>query len=300
VRRPLVHVSGDVPRRVADALRASFELADRPEGVDGILTITTTRVDDAYLDQAGPQLRVVANYGVGVDNIDLATAYARRITVTNTPDVLTDATAELTVGLMLAVLRRINEGDRLIRARGTWEFNLEFMLGESLKDKLVAIVGPGRIGNATARLVSAFGAIAAPVGRNEALEEALAGADIVSLHCPLTPETFHLIGRPQLSVMKQTAFLINAARGPIVDEHALVEALEQGAIAGAALDVFEFEPAVTRELRELENVVLTPHLGSATLATREAMGMVAVQSLREVLLEQRRPATAVALHEAIT
>ena len=284
-----IHVTGEIPSAVSAALAADFELADRPEGVDGILSLLTTTVDGDYLDRAGPQLRVVANYAVGVNNIDLDAARAAGVLVANTPDVLTRPTAELTVTLMLSLLRRVTEGDRLIRRGEPWGFSLEFMLGESLDGKLVGIVGPGRIGRETARLVEPFGARTAFVGRGGDLGALLAAADVVSLHCPLTPETHHLIDAAALAAMKPSAVLVNAARGPVVDERALVEALRAGSIAGAALDVYEREPEVSEELLTMDNVVLSPHLGSATRPTREAMGMLAVEALRAVLLRGERP-----------
>jgi lactate dehydrogenase-like 2-hydroxyacid dehydrogenase len=290
---PRIHVTGPVPDAIEAELAADFELLDRPEGADGLLTLLTTEVDAALLDRAGPQLRVVANYAVGVNNIDLVEARRRGIVVTNTPDVLTRTTAELAVGLMLSLLRRIAEADRLIRRREPWGFALTFMLGESLDGKLVGIVGPGRIGRETARLVEAFGAQTIFAGRNDPLEPLLATADIVSLHCSLTPKTRHLIDTIALAAMKPTAVLVNTARGPIVDERALVQALQNGTIAGAALDVFEDEPRVSEELLALENVVLCPHLGSATRSTRHAMGMLAVDALRAVLLEGGLPANVV-------
>jgi len=282
-----------VPQPVADALAASFELAEGPEGADGVLSLLTTRVDGDFLDRAGPQLRIVANYAVGVDNVDLDAAQARRVVVTNTPDVLTLATAELAITLTLTLLRRVAEGDRLIRAGKPWRFALDFMLGEGLDGKVFGVVGPGRIGRETARLAEAFGAVPAFARERHEVDALLADADVVSLHCPLTPETRHLVDAGALARMKPTAVLVNTARGPIVDERALVEALRAGTIAGAALDVYEDEPNVPRELAELENVVLSPHLGSATRDTRVAMGMLAVDALRAVLLEGRVPANAV-------
>jgi lactate dehydrogenase-like 2-hydroxyacid dehydrogenase len=291
--QPRVHVTGTVPARIDAALRESFDLVPGVEGADGILSLLTAEVDAALLDRAGPQLKVVANYAVGVNNIDLAAARERGVIVANTPDVLTRATAELAVTLMLTLLRRVTEGDRLIRLRREWEFSLEFMLGQSLDGKLVGIVGPGRIGHETARLVEAFGAQTTFAGRSEPLEQLLRQADIVSLHAPLTAETRHLIDADALAAMKPTAVLVNTARGPLVDERALVEALTVGRIAGAALDVYEDEPRVNEELLVFENVVLSPHLGSATRDTREAMGMLAVDALRAVLLEGGRPPNAV-------
>jgi glyoxylate reductase len=274
---------------VLAALATEFELVDTPADVDGILSLIPTKVDDAFLARAGSRLRIVANYGVGVDNIDLDAARARGIVIANTPDVLTRATAEQAIALMLALLRRVAEGDRFLRRRADWVFSLEFMLGESLDGKVVAIVGPGRIGAETARLAEAHGAAALFVGRRDSLHDALGLADVVSLHVPATPHTRHLIDAEALAAMKPTAVLVNTARGTIVDEAALVDALRSGVIAGAALDVFEFEPSVTPGLLELENVVLTPHLGSATRETREAMGFLAVSALRSLLIEGVMP-----------
>jgi lactate dehydrogenase-like 2-hydroxyacid dehydrogenase len=293
VSPPRVHVTGPVPAAIDAALREHFELVEDVAGADGVLVLLTTTVDDAYLDRAGPQLRVVANYGVGVNNVDLAACRARGIVVANTPDVLTRATAELAIALTLSLLRRVTEGDRMLRARRPWGFSLEFMLGQSLEGKRFLVVGPGRIGRETARLAEAFGATATFAGRSDALEPLLAEADVVSMHVPLTAETHHLIDAAALAAMRPTAALVNTARGAVVDERALVSALVEGRIAGAALDVFEHEPEVPAELLELENVVLAPHLGSATRDTREAMGMLAVRALRDVLLDGVRPPNAV-------
>jgi len=278
---------------VHEALEETFALADGVEGVDGIFSLLTTKVDAGLLDRAGHQLRIVANYGAGVDNIDLEAARARGVLVANTPDVLTDATAELTIALTLALLRRVAEGDRFVRARRRWSFSLEFMLGETLPGKTFGVVGAGRIGRASGRLAEALGAKPVFAGRGDDLHALLRTADVVSLHCPLTPETHHLIDRAALETMRPSAVLVNTARGQIVDEAALVDALREGTIAGAALDVYEREPAVTEELLALENVVLTPHLGSATRDTREAMGLLAVDALRAVLVDGRTPTNVV-------
>jgi glyoxylate reductase len=253
--------------------------------------LLTTTVDAALLDRAGAQLRVVANYGVGMDNVDLAAARERGVIVANTPDVLTETTAELAIALTLALLRRVAEGDRMLRRDLRWSFSLEFMLGESLRGKTFGVIGPGRIGRATARLAEALGAEPAFVGRGDDVDALLRSADVVSLHCPLSAETFHLIDRAALERMRPSAVLVNTARGQIVDERALVAALRDRVIAGAALDVYEREPKVTEELLSLENVVLTPHLGSATRDTREAMGMLAVSALRVVLVDGECPQT---------
>lgn len=286
--RPKVHVAGAIPEAIETELRADFDLVAQLRGADGVLSLLTTTVDDRYLEHAGPQLQVVANYAVGVNNIDLDAARARGIVVTNTPDVLTRATAELAITLTLSLLRRVTEGDRLIRSRRPWKFALEFMLGESLEGKVFGVVGPGRVGRETARLAEVFGATAIYAGRGD-LDTLLSAADVVSLHCPLTEETHHLIDAEALAKMRPSAVLVNTARGPVVDERALADALRGGTIAGAALDVYEFEPDVTEELLAFENVVLTPHLGSATRATREAMGMLAVEALRAVLIDGKLP-----------
>jgi glyoxylate reductase len=291
--RPRVHLTAPVPHEVAAALERDFDLVDAPEGADGILVALTARVDEPYLERAGPQLRVVANYAVGVNNIDLAAAAARGVVVTNTPDVLTRATAEFALGLTLALLRRIAEGDRFIRRGSEWEFSLEFMLGSSLDGKELLVVGAGRIGKETARLAESFGARPSFACRGDDLHALLGTADVVSLHVPLDDSTRHLIDAAALAAMRPSAVLVNVARGPVVDERALVAALRDGVIAGAALDVYEREPEVEEGLLSLENVVLTPHLGSATRDTRVAMGMLCVDALRAVLLEGRRPANAV-------
>ncbi len=290
---PRVHLSEQVPVEIEEALARDFDLVGSPVGADGIVAMLTVTVDDDYLKEAGPQLRIVANYAVGVNNIDLDAARRRGIVISNTPDVLTGATAEIAVTLMLSLLRRVTEGDRFVRRREQWQFSLEFMLGERLAGKTVLIVGSGRIGRETARLVEAFGATPLLAGRTADLDLLLGQADIVSLHVPLTGGTRHLIDARRLQLMKKTAVLINTARGPVVDEAALAEALQDGTIAGAGLDVYEREPEVTEVLLRLENVVLAPHLGSATRDTRVAMGMLCVDALRAVLLDGRTPPNAV-------
>lgn len=270
-------------------------------GRDGIVVLPTDRVDGELLDAAGAQLRVVANHAVGYDNVDVAAATARGVLVSNTPGVLTVATAEFTVALVLALRRRVCEGDRLVRSGEPWILGPRFMLGRGLADSVFGVVGLGRIGLEVARLAAAFGARVVYAGRRDVpavphpritFEELLATADIVSLHCPLTDETRHLIDAAALAAMRPDALLVNTTRGPVVDEGALVEALERGEIAGAALDVYEREPEVHPGLLRLDNVVLAPHLGSSTTAAREAMGMLCVDALRAVLLDGRCPANA--------
>ena len=288
---PRVHVTAPVPPRIEAALAAEFELGPAPDGADGIVATPADRVDSAFLDRVGPQLRVVAMYAVGTDNVDLEAARARGIVVTNTPGVLTRATAELTIALLLALARRIVEGDRLIRRGEPWRWTPAFMLGSGLHGKTIAVVGFGRIGREVARLAEALGM---RVLHSRPLADLLDEADVVSLHVPLTGTTRHLIDANALRRMKPSAVLVNTSRGAVVDDAALVVALETGEIAGAALDVYEHEPDVHPGLVRRENVVLAPHLGSATAETRDAMGMLVLEGLRAVLLEGRVPENAVA------
>lgn len=291
--RPRVHEAAGVPAEIAEELAASFELVDSSQGADGVVVTPAIRVDAAFLDEAGAQLRIVANYAVGIDNVDLDAVREREVVVSNTPGVLTNATAEHAVALMLALLRRLVEGDRSLRRRDPWEWGPDFMVGEGLEGKVVLVVGPGRIGRRVGELAEAHGATAMFAGRDADLRELLGQADVVTLHCPLTPQTRHLVHAGALAAMKPSGILVNTARGAVVDEAALVEALRSGVIAGAALDVFEHEPSVPDELLELENVVLTPHIASATRETRLAMGRLVLSALRAVLLEGRVPENAV-------
>ena len=271
------------------------ELLARVAGKDGLMLMLTDRVDDELLDAAGPQLRIVADYAVGIDNLDVEACRRRGVIVSNTPDVLTETTAELTLAILLALLRRVAEGDRLIRRGEQWIWAPNLMLGQGLPRLVLGLVGHGRIGQAVERLARAHGMEVIYSTRTSGvpLDDLLGAADVVSLHLPLTADSRHLIDARALTRMKPTAVLVNVSRGPIVDEAALVEALREAGIAGAALDVFENEPDVHPGLLELENVVLVPHLGSATQETREAMGMLCVEALRAVLLEGRTPPNAV-------
>ncbi len=282
-----------MPAEIERELADSFELVDVVEGAEGVVATPAIRIDDAFLDAAGPQLRIVANYAVGLDNVDLAATRARGVVVSNTPGVLTNATAEHAVALMLALLRRVVEGDRSLRRRDDWEWGPDFMVGEGLEGKVVLVVGPGRIGRRVGELVEAHGAAVLYAGREGNLHALLGEADVVTLHCPLTDETRHLIDERALAVMKPGAVLVNTARGAVVDETALVEALRGRVLAGAALDVFEHEPSVPDEFLDLENVVLTPHIASATREARIAMGRLVASALRTVLLEGRVPTNAV-------
>ena len=287
---PRFAVTYPLPEPAMELLRGAGEVADEATGVDAVLTMLGDRVDDAFLDGVGPQLRCVANVAVGYDNVDLDAAARRGVVVTNTPGVLDDATADLTLALLLAAVRRLGEGERLIRAGRPWRWAMDFMLGSGLRGKRLGIVGLGGIGARVAERARAFGMEIAYTNRHEApaaaalaavrlpLDELLASSDVVSLHCPLTPETHHLIGARELALMKPTATLVNTARGPVVDEAALAAALAGGEIAAAALDVYEREPRVEPALLELENVVLAPHLGSATVETRTAMAELAARN----------------------
>jgi len=271
------------------------DLGTRLAGKAGLICLLTDAITADVL-AAAPELRIVANIAVGYNNVDVAAAKARGIVVTNTPDVLTDAVAEFTWGLILACARRIAEGDRLVR-RGDWKgWALDFMLGMELKGKQLGVIGRGRIGRAVAARAPAFGMRAVFADRGPApsgtggsggpslpFDELLVTSDVISIHAPGTPETTHLIGRRELARMKRSAFLINTGRGSIVDEEALAWALKEHLIAGAALDVYEREPAIVPALLDMENVVLAPHLGSATRETRTAMADLAVSNVLAVL-----------------
>jgi glyoxylate reductase len=296
--KPQVFLTRRVPDPVLARLEASFAMSNEVAGSAGLVTIPADIVDAELFHAAGPALRIVANFGVGYDSVDVAEATRRGIVVSNTPDVLTEATAELTIALMLALLRRVVEGDRLVRRRDRWALAPTFMLGEGLAGKTLGIVGLGRIGREVARLAEAFGMRVVHTRGSGPYEELpldrlLTDADVVSLHVPLKPETRHLIGAPELALMGSSAVLVNVSRGQVVDEAALVDALVEGRIAGAALDVYEDEPEVSAGLLELENVVLSPHLGSSTHAAREAMGMLCADALEAVLLRDELPANTV-------
>ena len=320
---PPVLVSRHVPSSVLELLRQHCvvdahdgpselprdELLRRVADKSGLVSVLTTRVDRELLE-AAPGLRVVANIAVGYDNVDLPAARARGVVVTNTPDVLTDSVADFTMGLILAVTRRIVEGDRLLRRGGWGGWALDFMLGAELRGKRLGVIGMGRIGSAVAARARGFGmsvvyadpatargaAEAADNGVRVSLDELLTTSDVVTIHVPLTPATRHLVDRRALARMRRTAYLVNTARGPVVDEEALAWALRERLIAGAALDVYEREPEVHAGLVGLENVVLAPHLGSATRETRTAMAELAARNVIEVLAG--RPAITPIVREA--
>jgi glyoxylate reductase len=282
----------DVDLYTGSAAIGREELLARVAGKDALVCLLTDSVDTAVLDAAGPSLKVVANIAVGYNNIDVAACRARGVVVTNTPDVLTNACADFTWALILAITRRLGEGERVVRA-GAWKgWALDYMLGMELRGKQLGLVGLGRIGTAVAEKASAFGMTVAYASRRPAelpdavhmpLDRLLATSDVVSLHCPMTPETMHLIDQKALARMKRSAYLINTSRGPVVDEAALAWALSERLIAGAALDVYEKEPEIHAGLRALENVLLIPHLASATTETRTAMADLAAANAIAVL-----------------
>lgn len=307
----LIVVTRSIPASAVEMLRTAGEVrlceqdrALRPEelhaavrGAHVIVSLLHDRIDEAVVEAAGPQLRLVANVAVGYDNVDVEALSRHGVAVTNTPGVLTDATADLAFGLLLMITRRLGEGERLLRARQPWSFHLGFMLGTGLQGKTLGIVGLGQIGFAVAQRARAFGMRLAYTGRTRVsedsesalgirflpLDELLAESDVVSLHCPLTEQTRHLIDERALGLMKPSAILINTSRGPVVDEKALAHALHTRKIAGAALDVFEREPEVEPGLLELDTVVLMPHLGSATVESRTAMAELAARNVVSVL-----------------
>lgn len=302
----LLRETGEVWVPEPDRALPTEELHAAVAGADAVVSALHDQVDGAFADAAGPQLKVVSTVAVGYDNIDVPALHARDVVVTNTPGVLTDATADLAFGLLLSVTRRLGEAERLLRARTPWTFHPRFMLGTGLQDKTLGIVGLGQIGRAMARRALAFGMDIVYTGRSGGhradtgvereldaryvtLDELLRTSDVVSLHCPLTPQTRHLIDADALATMKPTAFLVNTTRGPVVDEAALADALKRGAIAGAALDVFEKEPEVHPTLLELDNVALAPHLGSATTETRTAMAVLAARNAVAVLRGEEPP-----------
>jgi glyoxylate reductase len=287
---------------------AYADIASAIGNKDGLLCMITDRVDRHLLDKA-PRLKVIANFGVGYNNIDVAEASKRHIMVTNTPDVLTDATADLTFALILSVGRRVVHGDRHTR-QGKFRYWAPFhFLGAEITGKTLGIIGMGRIGAAVAKRAAGFDMPVRYHNRRRLpseteralgvdyadMETLLSRADFVSLHVPLTQGTRHLIGADQLAMMKPEAFLINTARGPVVDELALLSALQNKVIAGAGLDVYENEPTLTAGLTALENVVLLPHMGSATEETRRAMGAIAVENIAAGL-EGRQPPHCVNCH----
>lgn len=279
------------------------DLLQMVTGADAIVSLLTEKIDAELLDAAGSQLKSVSNVAVGYNNIDVPACGVRGVLVTNTPGVLTEATADIAMALILMCTRRLGEGERVIRAQQPWQWGMFYMLGMGLQGRQLGIVGMGQIGIATARRAKAFGMNIAYTRRaplESAVENGLAAkfmsmdeliesSDVLSIHCPYSPATHHLISENQLARMKPSAFLINTARGPIVDEQALVDALKAGKIAGVGLDVFEHEPKVNPGLLELDNAVLIPHLGSATVETRAAMADIAATNALAILAGAQAP-----------
>ncbi|MEX2453610.1 MAG: D-glycerate dehydrogenase [Rhodospirillaceae bacterium] len=308
-RKPGIAVTRRLPREVETRMMELFDArlnaddapmtADRivaaAQGADALVPTVTDRIDAGLIERLPESVRLIANFGVGVNHIDLDAAAARRIVVTNTPGVLTDDTADLTVALLLAAPRRLVEGDRLVRT-GRWEgWSPTFMIGHRISGKRIGIVGMGRIGQAVARRVRGFGMtvhyhnrrrihaeLEAELEANywESLDQMLGHMDFISINCPHTKETHHLLNEERLSLLKPHAFVVNTARGEIIDEAALARLLADGRIAGAGLDVYEGEPAVEAALLGLDNVVLAPHLGSATREGRLAMGEKVIVNIK--------------------
>lgn len=304
-------VTGKIPEVALEKLKKSHEVVSwgeetpisrdemlkRVRGANVIVSLLTEKIDEEVLTSAGNDLKAVCNVAVGYNNIDVAACKNKNVLVTNTPGVLTDATADIAMALILMTTRRLGEGERVIRNQEPWAWGMFYMLGSSIQNQTLGIVGMGQIGIATALRAKSFGMKIIYTRRNRldekiekelsaqyvSLDDLLQQSDIVSLHCPYSTETHHLISDAQLSKMKKTSYLINTARGPIVNEEALANALINKTIAGAGLDVYEYEPKVNEKLLKLDNVVLLPHLGSATVETRTAMATTAANNALEIL-----------------
>jgi len=304
-------VTGKIPEVALEKLKKSHEviswgeetpisrdeLLKRVSGANVIVSLLTEKIDEEVLASAGNDLKAVCNVAVGYNNIDVAACKNKNVLVTNTPGVLTDATADIAMALILMTTRRLSEGERVIRNQDPWAWGMFYMLGSSIQNQTLGILGMGQIGIATALRAKSFGMKILYTRRNRldekiekelsaqyvSLDDLLQQSDIVSLHCPYSTETHHLISDAQLSKMKKTSYLINTARGPIVNEEALANALINKTIAGAGLDVYENEPKVNDKLLKLDNVVLLPHLGSATVETRTAMATTAANNALEIL-----------------
>ncbi len=320
VKKPLVIVTRKLPDQIEQRMSELFdvrlneddhpmsqqELADAIAEAEVLVPTVTDRIDGRLLAHAGEKLRLIAQFGTGVDNVDVESARRRGITVTNTPGVLTDDTADMTMALILAVPRRLSEGARYLRDNdGKWPgWSPSWMLGRRITGKRLGIIGMGRIGQAVAQRAKAFGleihyhnrkpanqVIEKELGATywEDLDAMLAKVDIVTLHCPHTPQTFHMIDTRRLKLMKPEAYIVNTARGEIIDENALVRALEGGEIAGAGLDVFEHEPAVNPRLLGLGNVVLLPHMSSSTIEGRMEMGGKVIVNIKTFMDGHRPP-----------
>ncbi|HSI42514.1 MAG TPA: D-glycerate dehydrogenase [Xanthobacteraceae bacterium] len=322
-KKPLVVVTRKLPDKIETRMRELFdarlnvedraltqaELAEAAAGADVLVPTVTDRIDSAVLSQAGPNLKLIANFGNGVDHIDVATATARGITVTNTPGVLTEDTADMTMALLLAVPRRLTEGAALLTNEGgEWPgWSPTWMLGHRIWGKRLGIIGMGRIGQAVARRARAFGLQIHYHNRRplpshieeeleatywDSLDQMLARMDILSVNCPHTPATYHLLSARRLKLVRPDAYIVNTARGEVIDENALARMIEAGEIAGAGLDVFEQEPAVSPKLLKLARlgkVVLLPHMGSATVEARVDMGEKVIVNIKTFMDGHRPP-----------
>ena len=317
-KKPLVVVTRKLPDVVETRMRELFnvrlneddtpmtqaELADAVKTADVLVPTVTDRIDATVLSQAGEQLRLIANYGNGVDNIDVGTATQRGITVTNTPGVLTEDTADMTMALILAVPRRLVHGIRAIENNEWAGWSPTWMLGRRINGKRLGIIGMGRIGQAVARRAKGFGMQVHYHNRRrvsdaieeeleatywESLDQMLARMDVISIHCPHTPATYHLLSARRLKLLRPEAYIVNTARGEIVDENALARMIEAGEIAGAGLDVFEHEPSVSPKLVKSDRVVLLPHMGSATMEGRTDMGEKVIINIKTFADGHRPP-----------
>jgi glyoxylate reductase len=316
--KPLVVVTRKLPEaietRMAELFRVRLNEDDQPFSredlaramaeADVLVPTVTDRLDAAVLAQAGPHLRLIANFGTGVDHIDVGTAHRRGITVTNTPDVLTEDTADMTMALILAVPRRLVEGERLLHSGGWTGWSPTHMLGHRIWGKRLGIVGMGRIGQAVARRARGFGMAIHYHNRRpahpdveaeleatywESLDQMLARMDVISVHCPHTPATYHLLSARRLKLLQRHAYVVNTARGEVIDEAALVRMLSAGDLAGAGLDVFERAPAVNPKLLAMDNVVAIPHMGSATIEGRIDMGEKVIVNIKAFADGHRPP-----------
>jgi glyoxylate reductase len=321
-KKPLVIVTRKLPERVETRMRELFEarlnlddkpmsqadLADAVKTADVLVPTVTDRIDSAVLSQAGPNLKLIANFGNGVDHIDVTTALSRGITVTNTPGVLTEDTADMTMALILAVPRRLAEGSQVLTSDNEWAgWSPTWMLGHRIWGKRLGIIGMGRIGQAVARRARAFGLqihyhnrrrVAAQIEEElgatywDSLDQMLARVDIVSVNCPHTPATFHLLSARRLKLLRPDAYVVNTARGEVIDENALIRMISAGEIAGAGLDVFEHEPAANPKLVKLARegkVVLLPHMGSATVEGRIDMGEKVIINIKTFMDGHKPP-----------
>jgi len=294
----------DAELNSSDRPMSSDELVDALGRADVLVPTVTDRIDSRILSRAGPNLRLIANFGAGVDNIDVATANTRGITVTNTPGVLTEDTADMTMALILAAARRVVEGAQVVQTGGFSGWSPTWMLGRRIAGKRLGIIGMGRIGQAVARRAKAFGLsihyhnrkpVSPRIAEDleatywESLDQLLARMDVISVNCPHTPATFHLLSARRLKLLQPHAIVVNTARGEVIDEPALANMLARGEIAGAGLDVYENEPAINPKLLKLPNVVLLPHMGSATVESRIDMGEKVIINIKTFMDGHKPP-----------